>query len=116
MNDGHQPDDERGGRRSLRPAHLAHTFGGTLTRNASDRAARMRASPIKFSWRPRTRAQQPHTKGNTISLCIILGLKMTKSRGIGRGGARPGSGAKTKADTPRPAAASGAPAGLERRA
>ncbi len=56
---------------------------------------------IKFSRRARTRAQQPHTNGNTISLCIILGLKMTKSRGIGRGGARPGSGRKPKAITPR---------------
>jgi len=52
----------------------------------------------------RTRAQQPHTKGSAISLSTFLGFEMTKSRGIGRGGARPGSGRRPNPVTPRLAA------------
>jgi hypothetical protein len=52
----------------------------------------------------RTCAQQPHTKGSAISLSTFLGFEMTKSRGIGRGGARPGSGRRPNPVTPRLAA------------
>ena len=60
--------------------------------------------------RPRTRvrfrdsatvALVPLGIGGPLGRQKFKGLEMTKSRGIGRGGARPGSGRKPKAITPR---------------
>jgi hypothetical protein len=42
----------------------------------------------------------PHQRERNFPF-YIFGFEMTKSRGIGRGGARPGSGRKPKAITPR---------------
>jgi hypothetical protein len=53
----------------------------------------------------------PHQREYNFSL-YHFGFEMTKSRGIGRGGARPGSGRKPKAITPRAAALKDALAAL----